>query len=173
MTRTRAVALPVALALAVTAVSALAQDPAPARPPAGSLTDLTGVWTMLVEGHQFGLELEQNGSNVQGVMLAMGRRVLLVGSYVDRALTLKGERPEDGAGFSAGDQPAQAGPITATMKDDGTLEGELSSNRGRAKWTGQRLKAPQARQGSLARPGRSAPARRGAPGPRARVAPRA
>jgi hypothetical protein len=26
-------------------------------------------------------------------MLAMGRRILLVGSYVDRTLTLKGERP--------------------------------------------------------------------------------
>ena len=68
--------------------------------------------------------------------------MLLVGSYVDRALTLKGERPEDGAGFSARrTSPAQAGPIIATMKDDGTLEGELSTNRGRTKWTGERLKA--------------------------------
>lgn len=56
-------------------------------------------------------------------------------------LTLKGERPEDGAGFSHGDQPAQAGPIIATMKDDGTLEGELSTNRERTKWTGERLEA--------------------------------
>ena len=29
----------------------------------------------------------------------------------------------------------------ATMKDDGTLEGELSTNRGRTTWTGERLKA--------------------------------
>ena len=26
------------------------------------------------------------------------------------------------------------------MKDDGTLEGELSTNRGRTKWIGERLK---------------------------------
>ena len=75
-------------------------------------------------------------------MLAMGRRVLLVGDYVDRVLTLKGERPEDGAGFSHGREEAKAGPIVATMKDDGTLEGELSTNRGRTKWTGERLKKP-------------------------------
>lgn len=142
MTRTR-VALLVALALVVVQLptSASAQDAAATQATAGSLTDLTGVWTMLVEGHQIGLELEQKGDTVEGVMMAMGRRVLLVGSYVDRVLTLKGERPEDGAGFSHGDQPAQAGPITATMKDDGTLEGELSTNRGRTKWTGERLKA--------------------------------
>ena len=108
--------------------------------PAGSLTDLTGVWTMLVEGHSFGLELEQKEQKVEGVMLAMGRRVLLVGDFVDRVLTLKGERPEDGAGFSHGSESeAKAGPIVATMKDDGTLEGELSTNRGRTKWTGERL----------------------------------
>ena len=142
MTRTRvAVLVALALILAALPTSASAQDAPAAQAPAGSLTDLTGVWTMLVEGHQLGLELEQKGSDVEGVMLAMGRRVLLVGSYVDRVLTLKGERPEDGAGFSHGDQPAQAGPITATMKDDGTLEGELSTNRGRTKWTGERLKA--------------------------------
>ena len=46
--------------------------------------------------------------HIEGVMLAMGRRVLLVGSYVDRVLTLKGE---------------------------------LSTNRGRTKWTGERLEA--------------------------------
>ena len=67
---------------------------------AGSTTDLTGVWVMTVEGHQLGLELEQKEQKVEGVMLAMGRRVLLVGDFVDRVLTLKGERPEDGAGFS-------------------------------------------------------------------------
>lgn len=124
-------------ALAVTAPTAGAQTPA------GSLTDVTGVWVMEVEGHQLGLELEQKDGKVEGVMLAMGRRVLLVGDYVDRVLTLKGERPEDGAGFSHGSESeAKAGPIVATMKDDGTFEGELSTNRGRTKWTGTRLKKP-------------------------------
>jgi len=68
-------------------------------------------------------------------MHAMGQRVLLVGDYKDRTLTLKGERPEDGAGHDG-----NAGPIVARMLDDGTLEGELSTNHGRTKWTGERFK---------------------------------
>jgi hypothetical protein len=31
------------------------------------------------------------------------------------------------------------GPITARMLDDGTFEGELTTNRGRTKWTGEGL----------------------------------
>jgi hypothetical protein len=113
--------------------------PATAQSPAASATDVTGVWVMTVEGHQFGLELEQKEQKIEGVMLAMGRRVLLVGDFVERVLTLKGERPEDGAGFSHGGEDAKGGPIVATLKDDGTFEGELSTNRGRTKWTGTRL----------------------------------
>ena len=106
---------------------------------AASLTDVTGVWVMMIEGHQIGLELDQKADRVEGIMHAMGQRILLVGSYVDRKLTLKGERPEDQLphGNSASE------PITATMLDNGTLEGELSTNRGRTKWTGERFKKPQ------------------------------
>jgi hypothetical protein len=136
----RALALAV-LAFTAASVPAAAQTPARA---AGSLTDVTGVWTMLVAGHQIGLELEQKGTKVEGVMLAMGRRVLVVGDSVERTLTLKGERPEDGAGFSHGGEQGKdaPGPIVASMKDDGTLEGELSTNQGRTQWTGERLKTP-------------------------------
>jgi hypothetical protein len=104
-----------------------------------SLTDLTGTWVMMVEGHQMALELEQKDTKIEGVMHAMGRRILLVGDYVGRKLTLKGERPEDGIAHG-GD--SSAGPIVATMLDDGTLEGELSTNKGRTKWTGERFKKP-------------------------------
>ena len=100
-----------------------------------SLTDVTGTWVMLVSGHQIGLELEQKDTKVEGVMHAMGQRVLLIGEYKDRELILKGERPEDGAGHDG-----QGGPIVAKMLDDGTLEGELSTNHGRHKWTGERFK---------------------------------
>jgi hypothetical protein len=113
-------------------------SPAPAQQkPAGSLTDVSGVWIMLVEGHQIGLELEQDGAAVKGVMLVMGRRQLLEGTYQDRTLTLKAEKMEDGSGGPHGDP--KAGPIEARMLDDGTLEGELSTNKGRTKWTGERL----------------------------------
>ena len=124
----------------VTIASAQEAQKAPA--PAGSLTDVTGVWTMLVGGHQIGLELEQTETMVEGVMLTMGQRILLVGEYRDRALTLKGERPEDGAPAGHGSGGSGAGPIVATMRDDGILEGELSTQRGRTAWTGERLKKP-------------------------------
>jgi hypothetical protein len=103
--------------------------------PAGSLTDVTGTWVMLVAGHQIALELEQKEARVEGVLHSMGTRVLLVGEFKDRTLTLRGERPEDGAGHDG-----KAGPIVATMLDNGTLEGELSTNHGRTKWTGERFK---------------------------------
>lgn len=139
--------LPAATLVALAIVAGLPTGGAGVQAPAadgGSRTDVTGVWTMLVEGHQIGLELEQKDTKVEGVMLVMGRRVLLVGDYVDRTLTLKGERPEDGIGASHGGEQGKdaPGPIVATMKDDGTLEGELSTNRGRTKWTGERLKKP-------------------------------
>ena len=49
--------------------SLTAQD----KKPAGSLTDVTGVWVMQVASHQIGLELEQKGTVVEGVMLSIGR----------------------------------------------------------------------------------------------------
>jgi hypothetical protein len=120
----------VALTL-LAAVLTTAQQPEAA----GSLTDVTGTWVMHVAGHQIALELEQKDARVEGIMHSMGQRVLLVGEYKDRALTLKGERPEDGAGHDG-----KAGPIVATMLDNGTLEGELSTNHGRTRWTGERFK---------------------------------
>ena len=114
---------------------ALVSADARRQEPAGSLTDVTGTWVMLVAGHQIALELEQKDARVEGVMHSMGQRILLVGEYKDRALVLKGERPEDGAGHDSG-----AGPIVAQMLDNGTLEGELSTNHGRVKWTGERFK---------------------------------
>lgn len=103
-----------------------------------SLTDVTGVWIMLVEGHQIGLELEQKDTTVEGVMHVMGRRQLLKGTYDERVLTLTREKMEGESDGPHGNP--QAGPVEARMLDDGTLEGELSTNRGRTKWTGERLR---------------------------------
>jgi hypothetical protein len=120
----------------LTALSSAATAQQKQEPP--SLTDVTGVWIMLVEGHQIGLELEQKGTVVEGVMHAMGTRQLLKGTYVERALSLVGEKMQ-GAPEGPHGNP-HAGPIEARMLDDGTLEGELSTNRGRRKWTGERLR---------------------------------
>lgn len=122
--------------VALTAGAAPAQD----KNGTNSLTDVTGTWVMELQGHQMALELEQKEAKVEGVLNAMGQRILLVGDYTDRKLTLKGERPEDGFPSHGGD--SSAGPIVATMLDNGTLEGELSTNKGRMKWTGERFKKP-------------------------------
>jgi hypothetical protein len=126
--------VPLFTQIAVIVILGAATTAQPAEP-AGSLTDVTGTWVMDVAGHQIALELEQKDARVEGIMHAMGQRVLLVGEYKERALTLKGERPEDGAGHDG-----KTGPIVATMLDNGTLEGELSTNHGRMKWTGERFK---------------------------------
>ncbi len=126
--------------LLAAALLSLASPTATAQERVGSLTDVSGVWIMLVEGHQIGLELEQKNTTVEGVMLVMGQRQLLVGTYIDRTLTLKGEKTE---GAPADHDGGSAGPVTARMLDDGTLEGELAARHGRMKWTGERLKKPQ------------------------------
>ena len=46
--------------------------------------------------HQVGLELEQDGTAVQGVLLMMGERILLTGTYTKRELPLVREKTEDG-----------------------------------------------------------------------------
>ena len=130
----------IVFAVALFASSSLASAQPKQETP--SLTDVTGVWIMLVEGHQIGLELEQKETTVEGVMHVMGRRQLLKGTYVDRTLILVGEKMEgeaEGPHGKSHDNP-HAGPIEARMLDDGTLEGELSTNRGRTKWTGERLR---------------------------------
>jgi hypothetical protein len=75
----------------------------------------------------------------------------LKGELVDGTLTLVGVK-SDGATGSAtlgggpqhgapasGQKPA-ARPITATLQDDGTLAGEMMTNQGPAKFTGEKLK---------------------------------
>ena len=49
--------------------------------PAGSLTDVTGVWIMLVEGHQIGLELEQKDTKVLWRDARHGPAPMLEGTY--------------------------------------------------------------------------------------------
>ena len=105
---------------------------------ASSITDVTGTWAITIESHQLGLELEQKDAKVEGTLYAMGQRIPLVGTFADRKLVLKGERTEDQIPHAEDG----AGPITATMMDDGTLSGELSTNHGRAKFTAERLKKP-------------------------------
>jgi hypothetical protein len=128
------------IVLSVAFALSLAQTAPAQSQPAGSLTDVSGVWIMLIEGHQVGLELEQDKEVVKGVMLMMGQRILLTGSYANRELSLVREKTDDEPVDPHGQRAKGGGPITARMLDDGTLEGELTTNRGRTKWTGERLR---------------------------------
>ena len=69
-------------------------------------------------------------------MLVMGQRQCSrgpTGSHLD-------PQGREGAGrLRRSPRRPKAGPIEARMLDDGTLEGELSTNKGRTKWTGERL----------------------------------
>ncbi len=123
--------------LTFVAALAIAAAAAAQERTAGSLTDVTGTWVVNIESHQLGLELEQKDTKVEGVLHVMGQRTLLVGTFAEGKLLLKGERSEDQLPHAK-----DAGPITATMQEDGTLTGELSTNHGRSKWTGERLKKP-------------------------------
>jgi hypothetical protein len=111
------------------AVSASAQ-------PAKTAEGVAGLWNISLEGHQVGLELEQDGRKVTGMMMIMGKEVPMDGEFTDRALTLSGPA----AVGNHGDQQTVPMKITATLKDDGTLEGEMNTARGPMKWTAERLK---------------------------------
>ncbi|MGH9384068.1 MAG: hypothetical protein ACRD2N_07280 [Vicinamibacterales bacterium] len=112
---------------------------------------VAGTWNIEMMSHQVALVLEQEGAKVTGTLMMMGNDIPLKGDFVDSKLTLVGVKseatdeanrnPDDGRG---GNQHAQMGsearPITATLMEDDTLAGEMQTNRGLVKWTGERLK---------------------------------
>lgn len=118
-------------ALAVALSTAPQQSSAPAN--------VAGTWIILLEGHQVGLGLEQDGRTVTGTLQIMGTNVPVDGEFVDRTLTLTGQ----GAVGSHGDDKTVPLRLRATLKDDGTMEGEMNTARGPMKWTAERLKPPK------------------------------
>jgi hypothetical protein len=53
---------------------AAAQEPTPSEQ-AAEAPGLTGTWVMLLQGHQVGLEIEQNEKVLMGTLYIMGRPV--------------------------------------------------------------------------------------------------
>ena len=98
---------------------------------------VAGVWIILLEGHQIGLGLEQDGQKVTGTLQIMGKNVPVDGEFVGKSLSLVGDNAAVG---THGDEKTVPLKITATLKDDGTLEGEMNTARGPMKWTAERLK---------------------------------
>ena len=99
-----------------------------------------GTWQMnVMHDHAipFGIELKQDGTAVSGTLLIPalhgGKResVTLEGTFVNGALAL--------ASTNDAESGRAAITITGTLKDDGTMEGEMSGSMGTMKWTAEKL----------------------------------
>ena len=75
------------------------------------------------------LVLEQKGKDVTGTLsIPHAGEFALTGEFADRTLTLRSSGRGHGDGMT----------LSATLKDDGTLVGYTSTERGDVKWTGKR-----------------------------------
>lgn len=106
-----------------------------------TVADFVGTWNVEMMSHQVALVIEAGeGNTVTATMMMMGNDVLLTGELVDRTLMLTGVKTEGAAeGGHVGPKPG-AKPISATIQEDGTLAGEMMTNMGPAKWTGEKLR---------------------------------
>lgn len=97
---------------------------------------VAGKWTMSVKGGPhgdttMGLALEQDGKQVSGIFATPhGDDLQVQGEFAERTLTL--------ATPGGGDSRIT---MTATLKDDGTLDGYMSSQLGDMTWTARRAAA--------------------------------
>src|SRR6185503_4836347 len=138
--------LALAAALLAFAASASAQDKKI------TTADFAGTWNIEVMSHQIALVIEPAENNkVTATMMMMGRDTLLKGELVEKTLTLVGVKseangampPEHGSPGHDHEVPAGAGPkpIIVTLQEDGTIAGEMMTNQGPVKWTGEKLRA--------------------------------
>ena len=135
-----------ALAIAVTAA---------AQEKKVTVADFAGTWNIEVMSHQIAMVIEPaEGNTVTPTMMMMGRDTLLKGELVDKTLTLVGVKseangtmpPEHGTPGHDHEVPAAAAgggpkPILVTLQEDGTIAGEMMTNQGPVKWTGEKLRA--------------------------------
>jgi hypothetical protein len=134
-----------AVALFASASSAFAQEKKV------TVADFAGTWNIEAMSHQIALVVEPTeGNKVNATMMMMGRDMLLKGELTERTLTLVGVKMESNGAAPAGADhapPAAAAPgvpaqpIVVTLQEDGTIVGEMMTNRGPVKWTGEKLKA--------------------------------
>ncbi|HUQ86960.1 MAG TPA: hypothetical protein VM096_05335 [Vicinamibacterales bacterium] len=117
-----------------------------------TVADFAGTWNIEAMSHQIALVIEPaEGNKVTATMMMMGRDTFLKGELVDKTLTLVGVKSE-----ANGNMPAEHGtpghdhdvppasaakPIVVTLQEDGTIAGEMMTNQGPVKWTGEKLRA--------------------------------
>ncbi len=120
---------------------------------AATVAEFVGTWNIEMMSHQVALVIEPaEGNKVTATMMMMGNDVPLKGELVDGTLSLVGVKTEGstgaaklGGGTAAHGDEAQAQrpparPVTVTLQEDGTLAGEMMTNQGPAKFTGEKLK---------------------------------
>jgi hypothetical protein len=136
----------ISLTLLLTASAAVAA----AQDRALTTADFAGTWNIEAMSHQIALVIEPvDGTHVTAtMMMPMGSDMLLKGELVDRTISLVGVKdpaapgaaaPEGHVATPAGPS-ANAKPITVTLLDDGTISGQMMTNMGPVKWTGEKLK---------------------------------
>ena len=129
----------------VVVVSVLAMAPVAAQDKKVTMEDFVGTWNIEVMSHQVALVIEkQDATKATATMMMMGRDVPLKGELVNRTITFVGVKTEgQDSHLTAPQHGAQAGnakPIVVTLQDDGTITGEMMTNNGPVKWTGEKLR---------------------------------
>ena len=136
--------------IAVAALVILSASVASAQEKKVTVADFVGTWNIEVMSHQVALVIEAaDANNATGTMMMMGRDVMLKGELADRTITFVGVKTEGGgnaaanpdhAALHAGQSSPQPQPIKVTLQEDGTLAGEMMTNNGPVKWTGEKLR---------------------------------
>jgi hypothetical protein len=126
--------LSLALLLAASAAVATAQDRAITS------ADFEGTWNIEAMSHQIALVIEpKDDHSVTATMMMMGTDVPLNGELTGRTLTLVGIKGETTSTDHVKATPGGSA-ITVTLQEDGTISGEMMTNMGPVKWTGEKLK---------------------------------
>ena len=127
-------------------VSLLAIATVAAQDKRATMDDFIGTWNIEVMSHQVALVIEkQDATKATATMMMMGRDVPLKGELVDRTMTFVGVKADGEASHLATPQHGatpggNAKPIVVTLQDDGTIAGEMMTNNGPVKWTGEKLR---------------------------------
>lgn len=124
------------LTLAMTAAAAIAS----AQDHALTTADFAGTWNIEAMSHQIALVIEpKDEHSVTATMMVMGTDVPLKGDLTDRTIKLVGIKGETTSGDHVAASPGGSA-ITVTLMEDGTISGEMMTNMGPVKWTGEKLK---------------------------------
>jgi hypothetical protein len=118
-----------------------------------TVADFVGTWNIEMMSHQIALVIEAGeGNKVTATMMMMNNDTPLKGELVADTLTLTGVKKEGSEGSAAVIAPNGATeappqrmmpppkPITVTLMEDGTIGGEMMTNQGPVKWTGEKLR---------------------------------